>query len=69
MVCEIRIFCLTILALLLPAIAVAQAPPSTKTPVAPTTEQMDPKCAESARKPRLGRVAKLTRSAKMERKI
>ena len=28
MVCEIRIFCLTILALLLPAIAVAQAPPS-----------------------------------------
>ena len=35
MVCEIRIFCLAVLALLLPAIAVAQAPPSTKTPVAP----------------------------------
>ena len=44
---EIRIFCLTVLALLLPAVAVAQAPPSTKTPVAPKTEQVDPKCAES----------------------
>ena len=28
-------------------VAVAQAPPSTKTPVAPKTEQVDPKCAES----------------------
>ena len=45
--CEIRIFCLTVLALLLPAVAIAQAPPSTKTPVAPKTEQVDPKCAES----------------------
>jgi hypothetical protein len=44
---EIRIFCLTVLALLLPAVAVAQAPPSTKTPVAPKIEQVDPKCAES----------------------
>ena len=47
MVCEIRIFCLMVLALLLPAGVVAQAPPSTKTPVAPKAEQMDPKCAES----------------------
>ncbi len=47
MVCETRIFCLMVLALLLPAVAVAQTPPSTKTPVAPKTEQIDPKCAES----------------------
>jgi hypothetical protein len=47
MVSETRIFCLTVLVLLVPAVAVAQAPPSTKTPVAPKTEQIDPKCAES----------------------
>jgi hypothetical protein len=47
MVCETRVFCLTVVALLLPAVAVAQAPSSTKTPVAPQTEQIDPKCAES----------------------
>jgi hypothetical protein len=41
------VFCLTVVALLLPAVAVAQAPSSTKTPVAPQTEQIDPKCAES----------------------
>jgi hypothetical protein len=47
MACEIRILCLMVLALSLPAAAVAQAPPSTKTPVAPKTEQIDSKCAES----------------------
>ena len=48
MVREIRIFGLTISALLLPAVAVAQAPPATKTPVAPKTEQLDPNaCAQS----------------------
>ena len=52
---EIRIFCLTVLALLLPAVAVAQAPPSTKTPVAPKTEQGDPKCAESGTQTTVGK--------------
>ena len=55
MVCEIRIFCLAVLALLLPAVAVAQAPPSTKTPVAPKVEQIDPKCAESDTKTTVGK--------------
>jgi len=54
-VCKIRIFCLTVLPLLLPAVAVAQAPPSTKTPVAPKTEQVDPKCAESDNQTTLGK--------------
>ena len=44
---KIRFFWLTVLALLLPAVAVAQAPPPTNTPVAPKAEQIDPKCAES----------------------
>ena len=48
MVHEIRILGLTVSALLLPALAVAQAPPPTKTPVAPKTEQLDPNaCAHS----------------------
>jgi hypothetical protein len=35
-------------ALLAPALAVAQAPPATKPPIAPKTEQLDPKaCAPS----------------------
>lgn len=35
-------------ALLLPALAAAQAPPSAKPPIAPKTEQLDPKaCAPS----------------------
>ena len=55
MVCETRIFCLTVLALLLPAVAVAQTPPSTKTPVAPKTEQIDPKCAESGAQTTVGK--------------
>jgi hypothetical protein len=42
MVREIRTLGLTVWALLLPALAVAQAPPPTKTPVAPKTEQLDP---------------------------
>jgi hypothetical protein len=42
------------LALLLPAVAVAQTPPSTKTPVAPKTEQIDPKCAESGAQTTVG---------------
>ena len=55
MVSKIRIFCLALLALLLPAVAVAQAPPSTKTPVAPKAEQIDPKCAESDTKTTVGK--------------
>lgn len=55
MVWKIRIFCLALLALLLPAVAVAQAPPSTKTPVAPKVEQIDPKCAESGAKTTIGK--------------
>lgn len=48
MVGEIRMLGLMISALLLPAVAAAQAPPATKTPVAPMTEQLDPKaCAPS----------------------
>ena len=55
MVREPRIFCLMVLASSLPAVAVAQTPPSTKTPVAPKAEQMDPNRAESGR--RYGRKA------------
>ena len=48
MVREIHILGLTVSALLLPALAVAQAPPPTKTPVAPKTEQLDSNaCAHS----------------------
>lgn len=48
MVREIRILGLTISALLLPVAALAQAPPPTKTPVAPKVEQLDPNaCAQS----------------------
>lgn len=48
MVREIRTLGLTVSALLLPALAVAQAPPPTKAPVAPKTEQLDPNaCAHS----------------------
>ena len=42
-----RIFGLTVSFVLLPALAVAQAPPSTKAPVAPKAEQLDPSCAHS----------------------
>jgi hypothetical protein len=69
MVCETRIFCLTVLVLLLPAVAVAQAPPSTKTPVAPKTDQIDPKCAESGVQITVGKGGETTRSVKMVRKI
>ena len=44
----VRILDLTVSALLLSVLAVAQAPPPTKTPVAPKTEQLDPNaCAHS----------------------
>lgn len=43
-----RIFALTVSISLLPAVAMAQAPPPTKVPVAPRTEQLDPRaCAHS----------------------
>jgi hypothetical protein len=45
---DIRVLSLAALAaaILTPALAAAQAPPTTKTPVAPKTEQLDPKaCA------------------------
>lgn len=47
MVRKIRILGLTMSALLLPALAIAQAPPSSQTPVAPRTEQPSPNCANS----------------------
>ena len=48
MVHKIRILGLAVSALLLPAVALAQAPPPTKTPVAPKVEQLDPDaCAHS----------------------
>lgn len=51
MVRRIRIlglFALAVLALLLPTLAQAQAPPQTKTPVSPKAEQLDPNaCAHS----------------------
>ena len=48
MVRAIRIVGVSIAALLLPAVAVAQAPPASKTPVAPKAEQLDPNaCAHS----------------------
>ncbi len=42
MVRHIRILGLAVSALLLPAVSLAQAPPQTKTPVAPKAEQLDP---------------------------
>ena len=42
MVHNIRILGLAVSAVLLPAVTLAQAPPQTKTPVAPRTEQLDP---------------------------
>ncbi len=56
---EIRVLCLTGLALLLPAVTVAQAPPSTNTPVAPKTDQVDPKCAESDTQSTVGKDGEL----------
>jgi hypothetical protein len=54
MVYLVGIFGLTIAALL-PAAAWAQAPPTTKPPVAPMTEQLDPKCARSDTPSTMGR--------------
>ena len=42
MLCGVRVFGLLV-ALLPPTTSVAQAPPATKPPVAPMTEQLDPK--------------------------
>jgi len=48
MVREIRILGLAVSSLLLPVVVLAQAPPQTKTPVAPKSEQLDPDaCAHS----------------------
>ena len=59
MVCGVRILSWTIAVLLSPALAVAQAPP-TKVPVAPLTEQRDPKaCAHSDTQTTVGKSGKL----------
>ena len=48
MVREFRIVTLAAAALLLPCVAAAQAPPPTKSPVAPKADQLDPNaCAHS----------------------
>jgi hypothetical protein len=59
MVCGVRILSWTIAVLLSPALAVAQAPP-TKVPVAPLTEQRDPKaCAHSDTQTTVGKSGKV----------
>jgi hypothetical protein len=56
MVRKIHIFGLTVLALLLPALALGQAPPPSKMPIAPKTEQLDPNaCATSDTQVTVGR--------------
>jgi hypothetical protein len=56
MVRRIHIFGLTVLALLLPALALGQAPPQSKMPIAPKTEQLDPNaCASSDTQVTVGR--------------
>ena len=53
---QVRLLGLTTLALLLPAIAVAQAPPQAKTPVSPKTEQLDSSaCAHSDTRTTVGK--------------
>jgi hypothetical protein len=48
MICGIRIFEIATAAILFSTAAVAQAPPTTKPPVAPKAEQLDPNaCAQS----------------------
>ena len=48
MIREIRIVALAVPALLLPSLLLAQAPPTTKAPVAPKAERLDPNaCAQS----------------------
>ena len=45
---QLCFFALVMSALLLPSLATAQAPPATKTPVAPKADQIDPNaCAQS----------------------
>ena len=56
MVREFRILGLTASALLLPTVALAQAPPQTKTPVVPKVEQFDPDaCARSDTQTTIGK--------------
>jgi len=65
----VRILGLTVSALLLSVLAVAQAPPPTKTPVAPKTEQLDPDAYAHSDAPWSGRVAKLTRNSTTQQEI
>src|SRR5262245_7033195 len=59
MVCG-RNLALTIAVLLAPALAVAQAPPATKGPVAPMTEQLDPRaCAHSDTPTTMGKASEI----------
>jgi len=56
MVRAIRIFELTVSVFLLPAVAMAQAPPPTKVPVAPNSEQLDTRaCAHSDTQTTIGK--------------
>ena len=56
MVRKISVYGLAASALLLPGLALAQAPPKTTTPVAPKTEQVDPNaCAHSDTKTTIGK--------------
>jgi hypothetical protein len=58
MVREFRIAVLAISALLLPSVGSAQAPPPTKTPVAPKVDQLDPSaCAKSDTQETVGKGA------------
>jgi hypothetical protein len=60
MVCGVRILSWTIAVLLSPALAVAQAPPGTKGPGSPLTEQRDPKaCAHSDTQTTVGKGGKV----------
>src|SRR5262249_33887328 len=55
-----RNLALTIAVLLAPALAVAQAPPATKGPVAPMTEQLDPRaCAHSDTPTTMGKASEI----------
>ena len=52
----IRILELTVSVFLLPAVTMAQAPPPTKVPVAPKTEQLDPRaCGHSDTQTTIGK--------------
>jgi hypothetical protein len=62
MVHRFRIFGLAAAAVLLPVLAVAQAPPTTKAPVAPKADQLDPKaCANTDTPATMGRGSEVER--------